>query len=164
VRKSDSDLSQMALQSIHHQESWSRRALSDSFCYDKAMKDNIVINLPVANMKNSEDFFNSINFKKNLELSDENAVCFYINAATTIALLPNDNFTQATKGMVANTASEHEVLISICKSSEDSVNHLVDTALSAGAIELGEPIRARQLYGRTFSDLDGHQWNIFCSI
>jgi predicted lactoylglutathione lyase len=149
---------------VFHMESTSKMPVMSLSCYSKNMNNKVVINLPVADIETSAHFFDTINFEKNIELSDENAACFDINSETTIALLPSDNFAKATQGSVADTSRVHEVLISIRKSDEDSVNSVVDMAVSAGAIELGEPIRVTQLYGRSFSDLDGHQWNIFCNI
>jgi predicted lactoylglutathione lyase len=140
------------------------RASNGSFCYDMNMNDKIVINLPVLNTKTSASFFEAIKFEKNQELSDENATCFNLNSLTVIALLSSGHFAQATKGDVTDTAQAHEVLVSINKGSTYEVDELVRAAISAGAKELHEPIKTSDLYGRSFSDLDGHQWNIFSNL
>lgn len=128
------------------------------------MNDKLIINIPTADMVASARFFETIKFEKNEELSDENAVCFNLNTLTVVALLPNDHFAEATKGSVADTAQAHEILLSINKGSTDEVDELVAAAVSAGGTELHEPIRTSNLYGRSFSDLDGHQWNIFSNL
>lgn len=125
------------------------------------MNDKIIINLPVQDFQRSKDFFLASGFELNDELTDENALCFNISSTTTVALLPNEHFAGATKSQPADTQNVHEVLLSIGKDSEAAVDAVVDAALSAGASEVHEPIRVESMYGRSFSDLDGHQWNLF---
>lgn len=128
------------------------------------MQNKVIINLPSANLRASEEFFIKIGITKDLELSDENALCFTINEVVTLALLPEVHFSDATGGNIANTASEHEVLLSVEKVSESEVDTIVGAALELGAKEIHEPMRVNGLYGRSFSDLDGHQWNFHCKL
>ena len=128
------------------------------------MHDKVIINLPVSDIAASERFFEAIKFEKNLDLSDENATCFDLNSSTVIALLLRTHFAQATKGDITDTTTAHEMLLSVQKESVDRVDEIVNAARNAGASELHEPIRTKELYGRSFSDIDGHQWNIFSNL
>lgn len=125
------------------------------------MTDSVIINLPVQNLDTSKKFFLEIGFRLNVALTDENALCFDISPTTSIALLPNPHFAQATKTEVVDASKAHEVLLSVGKDSEQTVDSAVESAVKAGAVELHEPIRTSSMYGRSFADLDGHQWNFF---
>ncbi len=128
------------------------------------MNDKLIINMPVANVSNSTSFFKAIGLVYNQELSDDQASCFTLNTLTTIALLPNEHFAQATFASVTDTTKAHEVLLSICKDTVKDVDDLIAVAVNAGASELHDPIKANGLYGRSFSDPDGHQWNIYTDL
>ncbi len=125
------------------------------------MTDKVIINLPSKDFSQSRRFFIETGFQLNETLTDEHALCFDISPMTTIALLHTAHFTEATRGELADTAKAHEVLLSIRKDSEAAVNLVVEAAIKAGGLELHEPIRTNDMYGRSFSDLDGHQWNLF---
>lgn len=125
------------------------------------MTDQIILNLPVKDSAQSKLFFTKAGFRLNEELTDENALCFNIGPTTIIALLQIAHFAEATQGEATDTSKAHEVLISVGKDSESIVDSMVEAAVKAGATELHEPIRIEGMYGRSFSDLDGHQWNLF---
>jgi len=42
------------------------------------------------------------------------------------------------------------------------VDELADKAFAAGALPANEPNEQELLYGRSFRDLDGHNWDQFC--
>lgn len=128
------------------------------------MTDKVIINLPVKDFGVSKSFFVHLGFKLNEDLTDENALCFDIRPTTTIALLPNAHFADATQGSIADTSKFHEVLLSVGKDSETAVDSAVESAVKAGATELHEPIHTTTMYGRSFADLDGHQWNFFTNL
>ena len=133
----------------------------DHFAIMNLMTDKTIINLPIKDFAISRLFFVEIGFPLNEALSDENSLCFDISSMTTIALLPNTHFAEATRGELADTTKAHEVLISIGKDSEQAVDLMIEAAVKAGGAELHEPIHTNNIYGRSFSDLDGHQWNLF---
>ncbi len=45
-------------------------------------------------------------------------------------------------------------------SSRDEVDHLADTALAAGGSLVEDPMDMGFMVGRSFSDLDGHSWEV----
>jgi len=46
--------------------------------------------------------------------------------------------------------------------SRHHVDELADKAYAAGALPANEPNDQAPLHGRSFRDLDGHHWDIFC--
>ena len=125
------------------------------------MAKQVLINLPVKDIERSKDFFTKLGFSANSELSDESAACFNINEGVVIALLSESHFKNITNNEVADSTKASEVLLAIDTRSKEEVNSLVDNAITAGGTELHEPKDFGWIYGRSFADLDGHQWNIF---
>lgn len=123
-----------------------------------------IINIPVKDLSRSKDFFSKLGFEIDTNLSDDNALCLAINKETIVALLPNEHFAEATKSNTADTTSTHEVLISIPQTSEQTIDKIMKLALQNGGTEIHKPIRLKHIYGRSFSDLDGHQWNLFYEL
>ena len=52
------------------------------------------------------------------------------------------------------------MLVCLALESKAKVNEVVDTALSAGAVEARPAIDYGFMFGRSFHDLDGHIWEI----
>lgn len=125
------------------------------------MSRQVLINLPVKNLDRSKEFFLSLGFAINPELTDENATCFVVDKNIMIALLKEPYFEAITKTKVADTTKVHEAYAAISMESKEEVDTLTDKAVVAGGRELHEPKDFGWIYGRTFADLDGHHWNIF---
>lgn len=126
------------------------------------MKRQILINLPVSNLERSKLFFEELGLVFNKELTDENATCFNIDDNIIIALLPANHFKDAiNNNEVVDATKSNEVLLSIGMESNESVDNMYFKAISAKAKEIGKPTDFGSIYGATFADLDGHQWNLF---
>jgi hypothetical protein len=125
------------------------------------MAKQLIINLPVKNTEISRKFFLDIGFTLNEQMTDENATCFEVGTDMLVAFLPEKHFKEATKKELADTTLVSEVLLSLGMESKDRVDALLESALSSGGTEFHEPMDLGSVYGRSFSDLDGHQWNIF---
>jgi len=125
------------------------------------MTKQLLINMPVNNEEESTRFFKAAGFALNEEMSDEQATCFNIDENIIIALLPTAHFKDAINDGHVADATTHEVLLSIGMESKEEVDGLVDKALVAGGKQAQKTVDMPEIYGRTFTDLDGHLWNIF---
>lgn len=125
------------------------------------MAKQVLINVPVKDLEVSKEFFSKIGFLTNVELTDKHAACFHIDENVLITLLGESRFKAVTNHDIADTTKTSEVLIAVGMRNKGEVNALVDSAIAAGASELHEPKDLGWIYGRSFADLDGHQWNIF---
>ncbi|MEO6728736.1 MAG: VOC family protein [Candidatus Dojkabacteria bacterium] len=122
----------------------------------------LLINLPVENVESSKVFFEKIGLTFNKELTDENATCFNIDENIVIALLPSEHFKAAVNNTVLIDATKvNEMLLSIGVNSNEEVDTFFNKAIEAGGKDKGKPTDYGSVYGATFSDLDGHLWNIF---
>ncbi|MDB4978566.1 MAG: hypothetical protein JWM56_752 [Candidatus Peribacteria bacterium] len=130
--------------------------------YSYAMRRQLLINIPVSDPKKSKRFFEEVGFSLNKELTDEQATCFDIDDNIKIALLPIDHFMSAINNHeVADTSKCNEVLLSIGVTGREEVDIIMTKAIAAGGNKLSEPTDYGSIYGATFADPDGHQWNIY---
>src|SRR5215470_10695340 len=95
------------------------------------MATQIFVNLPVKDLDRSKAFFAKLGYSSNPKFTDATAACIVISDDIYVMLL-----------------------------TEAKVKGVVDTALSAGAVEAGPAIDYGYMFGRSFHDLDGHIWEI----
>jgi len=118
------------------------------------------INLAVKDLKQTMDFFSKLGFLYNPQFTDDNAACMVINDDCSVMLLAEAFFKTFTKKELVDAHKSTEVLTAISADSKDKVNEILDKALAMGATEAREPQDLGFMYGRSFSDLDGHIWEI----
>ncbi|WP_433728501.1 VOC family protein [Nocardia sp. CA-129566] len=126
----------------------------------------IFINLPVADLGRSKNFYEAIGWKVNQDFTDENAACIVIDDNICAMLLTRDFFTTFSKRPIADTVATVGGAFALSLASAREVDILTEAALAAGATEeLNEDRRAEEaqvgMFGRTFIDPDGHQWEPF---
>lgn len=124
------------------------------------MATKIYVNLPVKDLQRSVCFFQTMGFGFNAQLSDETAACMAISDDIFAMLLTEAKFREVARRPVADTSRMTEVLTSLSVESRKRVNQLVERALAQGGREMREPEDHGFMFGRSFSDLDGHIWEI----
>jgi uncharacterized protein len=124
------------------------------------MTTQVFVNLPVKDLNRSKDFFNRLGFSFNPQFTDDKAACMVLNESGFVMLLSEEFFKNFTGKQIADARKETEVLVSISADSREQVNELTDKALSFGASKASEPQIMDDMYGRSFSDLDGHIWEV----
>ncbi|WP_414472342.1 VOC family protein [Microvirga sp. M2] len=124
------------------------------------MATKIYVNLPVKDLQRSVRFFQTMGFGFNPQLSDETAACMAISDDIFAMLLTEAKFREVARRPVADTSRMTEVLTSLSVESRKRVNQLVERALAQGGREMREPEDHGFMFGRSFSDLDGHIWEI----
>ncbi|MXQ12030.1 VOC family protein [Microvirga makkahensis] len=124
------------------------------------MATKIYVNLPVKDLQRSVRFFQGVGFGFNPQLSDESAACMAISDEIFALLLTEARFREIARRPVADTTRTTEVITCLSVESRTRVNQLVDRALAQGGREVREPEDHGFMFGRSFSDLDGHIWEI----
>ncbi|GED99965.1 glyoxalase [Gordonia spumicola] len=124
------------------------------------MHKMIFVNLPVADLARSREFFTAIGYTFDDRFSDDNAAALVLGDAIVAMLLRRDFFETFIPGRTAGDPTSAPTAIT-CLSAEsrDEVNGLVDKAMAAGAAA-GDTEDHGFMYGRSFYDLDGHGWEI----
>jgi uncharacterized protein len=118
-------------------------------------------NLPVEDLDRSVEFFTKLGFTFDQRFTDETATAMIVNDQAVVMLLAKDRFADFTKKEVADARTHTEAIIALSADSREDVDDFADKALAAGGSPSNEPMELDFMYGRSFQDPDGHQWEIF---
>lgn len=121
----------------------------------------IFINLAVADVNKSMDFYTQLGFTNNPQFSDEQGKCMVWSEHIFVMLLSPDKFKTFTKKPLADTKKQIAGLFSLAVSGLDRVNEIVDKGLKAGGIEPTPMKDYGFMQQRSIEDFDGHTWEIF---
>ncbi len=118
----------------------------------------IFVSLPVADLARSRAFFTQLGYPFNEDFCDGDALCLRLGPRIHAMLLRADFFA-GFHDRPAAPAGSVETLLCLSAESRESVDALVDRAVLAG----GADVRREDhgfMYGRSYSDLDGHVWEV----
>jgi predicted lactoylglutathione lyase len=118
------------------------------------------LNLAVREVKRSITFFTKLGLTFNPEFTDEKAACMVVNPDTCVMLLSEPFFKMFTRREICNTGSQSEVLMALGCNSRAEVDELVNRAIEAGGSPAMGATDRGFMYGKSFYDLDGHQWEV----
>ncbi|HEY6438008.1 MAG TPA: VOC family protein [Ignavibacteriaceae bacterium] len=124
------------------------------------MAKQIFINLPVKDLKKSMTFFSRLGFSYNMQFTDDNAACMVIGENIYAMLLLEKFFKTFTNKEIADARKTTEVLIAIDAESKYAVDEMIKKAIEAGGSTYRNPQDHGWMYGHSFADLDGHQWEV----
>ena len=120
----------------------------------------IFVNLPIANLKRSVDFFTELGFKFNPQFTDETSTCMVVSDAIYVMLLEKEKFASFITKKIAEPDTTEAILSFSCDSPEQ-VRELSEKAFSLGAKKVNEPQDMGFMFSWGFEDLDGHLWDLF---
>ena len=121
----------------------------------------IFVNLAVKDLDKAMAFFKAIGFTFNPQFTDKTAACMVISEHNYAMLLTHEKFRGFSKKEIADTSKANEVMTALGLESKDAVNRMVDAAVKAGGTEPRPPMDFGFMFGRSFTDLDGHIWEPF---
>lgn len=126
------------------------------------MSKTIFVNLPIKDLARSREFFGKLGFTFNEQFSDDNALSLVIDKDNGIyaMLLLEPFFKSFTKKDVADATTTTEAIIALGVESREAVDELTDKALANGGRPANDPMDEGFMYGRSFQDPDGHQWEV----
>lgn len=125
------------------------------------MTNKVFINLPVKDLERSMNFFKALGYSFNPQFTDDKAACLVINDGSIYAMLLTEPFFQTfTKKEIGDATKTTEVLIAIDVESREAVDEMVKKAVEMGGSTYRDPDDHGWMYGHSFADLDGHQWEI----
>lgn len=124
------------------------------------MSRKLFVNLPVKELDRSVRFFTALGFSFNAHFTDETATCMIVSESSFVMLLTEEKFKQFTPKELCDTKQATEVLVCLSAESRAEVDQLVAKAVAAGGSLYKEPIDFGFMYGHSFQDPDGHQWEL----
>jgi len=124
------------------------------------MSKKIFVNLPVKDLDRTMKFFGELGYSFNQLFTDEKAACMVISDDIYVMLLTEKFFKTFTNKDVADAHKTTEVLVCLNEESREAVDAHIEKALNAGGTETREAQDHGFMYGRSYSNPDGHIWEI----
>ena len=120
----------------------------------------LFVNLPVADLERSKAFFAQLGFGYHPGFTDENAACMPVGEHAFVMLLSRERFADFAKLPIADPRTHTAALFCFSASSRDEVDAVSAAALAAGGTEVDGAEDFGFMYSRSFTDLDGHGWQV----
>jgi predicted lactoylglutathione lyase len=124
------------------------------------MATKIFVNLPVKDLPKSKEFFGKLGFSFNPQFTDDKAACLVIGDNIFAMLLTEPFFKTFTKKDIADASKSTEAIIALDAQSRQQVDEIVKKAVEVGGSIYRDAEDHGWMYGKSFADLDGHQWEI----
>jgi predicted lactoylglutathione lyase len=124
------------------------------------MSRMIFVNLPVNDLERSKAFYEAIGFHNEPKFSNEAAAMMVLSDTISVMLLTHPFYATFTRKPIADASSSSQVLLCISCESPAEVDRITDSAgASGGKADVGpKQDMGDVMYGRSFEDPDGHQW------
>lgn len=119
---------------------------------------NVFVNLPVADLARSREFFATLGFTFDERFSDDTALGMKISDTNFAMLLTHEKFATFTPRKISDAHNATEVLVALQLESRADVDRMSETAFAGGAGHVREPEDHGFMYSRAFADPDGHIW------
>jgi hypothetical protein len=124
--------------------------------------NSIYINLPTENISRTREFWTKLGFGFNEEFSNEQAICLVLKEGHIYAMFINkDMFSTFTNRPISNGTTQ--ALFAIQVENREKVDSIVKLALENGGTRYSQSQDYGWMYYDSFSDLDGHQWEVMFS-
>src|SRR3712207_5353233 len=120
------------------------------------MSRKLFVNLAVADLQRSVDFFTKLGFSFDPRFTDEQATCMIVSDEAFVMLLVRSRFKDFTKKGLCDATTHTEAILALSAESREQVDELADKALAAGGRPANDPLDHGFMYGRSFEDPDGH--------
>lgn len=125
------------------------------------MPQLIFINLPVADLPKSIAFYEAVGATRNPMFSDETAACMVVSDVIHVMLLTHDKWRTFTDRQIPDAQTSAQVMLCLSQASREAVDAVVDTAgVAGGRIDPTPTQDYGFMYGRSYTDPDGHIWEV----
>jgi uncharacterized protein len=125
------------------------------------MSKMVFINLPVADLKRSMAFYDSLGFTNNPQFTDETAACMVWSETVFVMLLTYPKFDSFTKKPRPDAHTTTGALYALALDTREAVDTMMASAAKNGGREYRETTDMGFMYSRAFADPDGHVWEPF---
>lgn len=124
------------------------------------MARKLFINLPVADLRRSRTFYAALGARPEPKFSNERAAMMVFSDEIAVMLLTHDYYSTFTSLPVGDAKASSSVLLALGCDDPAAVDAMVEAAAAnGGAADPGPKQEMGGLmYGRSFSDPDGHHW------
>lgn len=127
------------------------------------MQKQIFVNLTVSDLEKSKTFFSALGFTFKPEFTNDDGACLVISDTIFAMLLTPTTMKRFTTKEIADSRKSTEMILALSADSRAEVDEVYNKAIAAGGTKTREAEEHGWMYGQSFEDLDGHQWEIFWS-
>jgi uncharacterized protein len=120
----------------------------------------LFLNLPVADLPASREFFGRLGFDFDERFCDDQAACMVVSELGFVMLLQRDRFADFVTKPIADANQATALTVAVSADDRAAVDAFADDALAAGATAAKDPQDYGFMYQRSFHDLDGHLWEV----
>jgi len=121
----------------------------------------IFVNLPVVDLTKSMEFYSALGFVNEPKFTDATAACMVWSESIYVMILTHAKWATFTSRPIPDTGSSEVALALTCED-RDEVNRLSDIAgANGGTADINPPQDYGFMVTRSFTDLDGHVWEVF---
>ena len=120
----------------------------------------LFLNLPVGDLPRARAFFGALGFDFEARFSNDDAACMIVGPEAYVMLLRRPFFETFTSRPLGDPARAVHGLYAFSAPSRAAVDRTMEAAIAAGGEEARDAIDQGYMYGRSFYDLDGHQWEV----
>lgn len=126
-----------------------------------ATRHKLFVNMAVADLQRSIAFFEALGFRFNPHFTDATATCMLVGEDAYFMLLTEARFTGFSGRPLPDRAASTGALFALSVESREAVDAMVQRAIAAGGAPAMPPQDHGFMYGWSFRDPDGHQWEVF---
>ena len=120
----------------------------------------IFLNLPVADLQASRDFYTGLGFAVNEVYSDDSTAAIVVSDKIVVMLMTRDRFEDVVIGAVGDPKAATTSITCLSAESPAEVDRLVARALASGGSAWLPKTEQWPVYGHSFADPDGHVWEV----
>ncbi len=126
------------------------------------MIDSITVNLPVRDVARSAALLRRLGFAVDPMFAQKSDMeLMKLGDSIYVMLNSEPRFEAISRKGLVDTSKQAEAILQFRVDRREHVDEIVDPALSAGCSVIHEPNISGPIYGRSFQDLDGHNWDFF---
>lgn len=116
----------------------------------------IFVNLPCRDIEASRAFYKGLGFDFNPQFSDEETTCVVVSDTIYFMIMSHAKFAGFSPRPIADTTRETAALTALSADSRAEVDSFRDAVLAHGGTDNDRTQDMGFMYGRSFSDPDGH--------
>ena len=128
---------------------------------EPATPRKLFVNIPVAEVQRSIDFFEELGFTFNAPFTDASGTAMLVGEDAYFMLLTHEKFASFSKRPLADPRQATGALFTLGVESRAAVDAMVNRAVALGGTPAHEPEDHGFMYEWGFYDLDGHGWGVF---
>ena len=124
---------------------------------------DLTVAVPTEDRQRAYAFARALGFETPGEFADDGVpepLMVIVNERTRVMYIPSGGFGWVTAGRTTAAPGTVECLLSIAVDSADAVDGMVRAAVEAGASVAAKPEQQAWGYSGTFTDPDGHLWQV----